>query len=57
MTEANKPTPTRPNSKWASGRRREVDGPRELVGFYQGARVAKATPKANPKRRSKYRRK
>jgi len=58
MTEESKPTPTRPNSKWASGRRREIDGPREPAGFHQGARVSKpAPPKANPKRRNKYRRK
>lgn len=33
-------TPTRPGSKWATGRRRVLnDPPREKAGFHQGALV------------------
>lgn len=39
-TRDDKPEPTRPNSQWATGRRRELKNPpRPPAGFVNGARV------------------
>lgn len=47
-----KPTPTRPGSKWATGKRRVLkDAPRERPGFHQGALVdRKAASRAELRR-------
>lgn len=59
MAESSEPTkaPSRPGSKWATGRRRVLaDAPREKPGFYQGALVDRMAASKAELRRGKTKR-
>lgn len=42
--------PTRPGSKWATGRRLRMTAPKEREGFAFGARVTRKAPTQKPAR-------
>jgi hypothetical protein len=46
--------PTRPGSKWATGRRRAGEPPVERAGFSKGARVTRTSP-SQPARKTRHR--
>jgi hypothetical protein len=55
MAESQEPikTPTRPGSKWATGRRLKMTPPRERPGFAKGALVDRQTVAREELRRGK----